>query len=119
LVHYQFQALLDESRDTPHDPIGCPRAAAKDHSRGAAVAPRQTARKGSPKGEVSGGGDRVKIIGVSSKGVPAFFQLSIKIVEEDVRQQWTQGSALRHSRASRGEFARGHHDSGSQVFSDQ
>ena len=71
--------MLDESRDTFHDSLGSPRAAAEDH----------------------------KIIGVSGKGVPAFLQLLIEIVEEDVRQQWTQGSALRHSGASGVKFARG------------
>jgi len=43
----------------------------------------------------------------------------IEIVEEDVRQQRAQWPALRHSGASGVEFARGQHDSGSQVFSDQ
>jgi len=81
--------MLDETRDTFHDPLGSPWAAAEDHSRGAAAAPRQTARKGSPKGEDSGGGVRVKIIGVSGKGVPALFQLLIEIVEEN-RSDWRE-----------------------------
>ena len=81
--------MLDKSRDTFHDSLGSPWAAAEDHSRGAAAAPRQTARKGSPKGEDSGGGVRVNIIGVSGKGVPALFQLLIEIIEEN-RSDWRE-----------------------------
>ncbi len=72
-VDDQLQLALDVVTDALHHPSRSSLAAAEDD----------------------------EVVGVSSKGVPAFLQFAIKVIEKDVRQQRAQRPALWHSFESR------------------